>query len=305
MKDKRIIKFMIAVFVFVVVALTAVLFYGTNHSMGDFLIVRGHEKIQKQQSLALDGYNKINIDLSSDNVEIETTDSPKLKVVQTAYNKLKDEDKFTVEKNGDEINIKRKVQEFRSFFSFDFRINEKVYIYLPRSYDKNLSINCSSGNVNFMSDIKLNELDCDESSGNIKSEHEIQADKVSFTASSGNEEFEKLKSDSYNVNASSGNIEINSLSGAGKVEARSGNIQIKYEDIKDEADVEASSGNVSLTVPSDLSFEFNGQCSSGDINSNFNMNKDEDGKEATAKVGKAPYKKISARTSSGNIRIDK
>lgn len=305
MSNKHTIRAMIAVLVVVVLALTAVLFYGTNYSMGNFLIVRGHDKIQKQQSLALDGYNKINVDFSSDNVEIKTTDSSKLKVVQTAYNKLKDEDKFTVEKSGDEINIKRQVEKFRSFFTFNFRINEKVYIYLPTSYDKNLSIKCSSGNVSFMSDIKLDELDCDESSGNINSGYAIETNKVSLRASSGNERFEKLKADYYNVNTSSGDIEINSLSGSGRVEARSGNIEIKYEDIKDETDVEASSGNIRLSVPSDLSFEFNGQCSSGDINSNFNMNKDEDGKEATAKVGNDPYKKINAETSSGDIRIEK
>lgn len=298
------IKLTIVMLVVVIILLIAVLVRGTKYG-GDFMIIRGSEKIQKQETVDVGNCSKINLlDYSASNIEIQTTEASKLKVVQTAYNKINDNEKFTIDKSGDEINIKCDANR-RSFQLFNFKFNEKIYLYIPKSYEKDLSIEGSSGNIKFLSAIKLNQLKCKGHSGNVESNYGIETNKASFDVSSGNIRFEKLKTNSYDIGSSSGNIQINSISGSGKVQVTSGNIKMQYDDVKEYSSVEASSGNIHLSVPEGLSFEFNGSCSSGNINSNFDINKDREAKTASAKVGNGPYKKIDAKVSSGNINIVK
>lgn len=302
--NKRMIKLAIAMLVVVIILLIAVLVRGTKYG-ADFMIIRGSEKVQKQETVDMENCSKINLlDYSGSNIEIQTTEASKLKVVQTAYNKINDNEKFTIDKNGDEINIKGDINR-RSFNLFNFKFNEKIHLYIPKSYEKDLIIEGSSGNIKFLSAIKLNQLKYTGHSGNVESNYGIETNKSSFAVSSGNIRFEKLKTNSYDIGTSSGNIQINSISGSGKVQATSGNIKIQYDGIKEYSSVEARSGNIHLSVPEDLSFEFNGSCSSGNINSNFDINKDRDAKTASAKVGNGPYKKIEAKVSSGNINIVK
>lgn len=302
--NKRMIKLSIVMLVVIIILLIAVLVRGTKYG-GDFMIIRGSEKVQKQEIVDVGNRSKINLlNYSSCNIEIQTTEDSKLKVVQTAYNKINDNEKFTIDKSGDEINIKCD-DDHRSFNLFSFKIDEKIHLYIPKSYVKDLNIEGSSGNIRFLSAIKLNQIKCKERSGNVDSNYEIETNEVSFDVSSGNIRFEKLKTNSYDIGSSSGNIQINSVSGSGKVQATSGNIKVQYDDIKEYSSIETSSGNIHLNVPEGLSFEFNGRCSSGGIHSNFDMNKDSDGKTASAKVGNGPYKKIDVKVSSGNINIVK
>lgn len=302
--NKRNIKLTIAMLVVVIILLIAVLVRGTKYG-GNFMIIRGSEKVQKQQTVDVANCSEINlVDYSGSNIEIKTTEDSKLKVVQTAYNKINDDEKFIIDKNEDKINIKCDTER-RNFNLFNFKFNEKIYLYIPKNYDKDLIIEGSSGNAKFLSAMKLNQLKYIGHSGNVKSSENIEAKKASFEISSGNIELEKLKADEYDITSHSGNVDINSISGSGKINTKSGNIRISYEDIDEYSNVEASSGNIKINVPSNLSFEFNGSCHSGDIHSNFNMNKDDDGKTASAKVGNGPYKKIDVKTSSGNLNIAK
>lgn len=302
--NKRSIKLTIGMLIVVIILLIAVLVRGIKYG-GNFMMIIGSEKVQKQQIVDVANCSGINLlDYSGSNIEIKTTEDSKLKVVQTAYNKINDSEKFIIDKSGDKINIKRGTER-RNFNLFNFKFHEKIYLYIPKDYEKDLIIEGSSGNVKFLSAMKLNQLKYTWHSGNVESDYSIETNKASFDASSGNIRFEKLKTNYYDIVISSGNIQINSISGSGKVQATSGNIKVQYDDIKEYSSVEARSGNIHLGVPEGLNFEFNGRCSSGNINSNFNMNKDSDGKTASAKVGNRPYKKIDAKVSSGNINIVK
>lgn len=302
--NKRMIKLTITMLVVVIILLIAVLVRGTKYG-ADFMIVRGSENVQKQQTVDLENCSEINLlDYSGSNIEIQTTEDSKFKVVQTAYNKINDSEKFIIDKSGDKINIKCDTEN-RGFKLFNFKFNEKIYLYIPKDYEKDLSIRGSSGNVKFLSAIKLNQLKYTGHSGNIKSSDSIEAKEASFELSSGNIELEKLKVNKYNIASHSGNVDINSISGSGKINTRSGNIRISYEDIDEYSNVETSSGNVKINLKSNLSFEFNGSCHSGGIHSNFDMNNDKDRKTASAKVGNGPYKKIDVKTSSGDINIAK
>lgn len=304
--NKSLIKILLSIWIFIAVGLTGILVYGIvcNRSLGSlftFTFAGGADMIQKDEQVSLDSCNNINLEFPSDDIILRVTDDAKLRVVQSASTKLPENQKFTISKDGDSILVNKR--EVIHIFSFGCW-NEKIEVYIPKSYSKNLNIRSSSGNVNFDSDMTLADLNCTLSSGNIHIYKNITANEVTLKASSGNINIQALGCSVYNVSTSSGNIDINSVSGSGGVFASSGNIKIDYKDIKDYSTAEAHSGNVRLTVPKELSFEFNGQCSSGDIDSNFDLSyKNKKGNQASGKVGDGPYKKINTRTTSGNIRI--
>lgn len=309
--NRSLIKILIGIWLIIAVGLTGFLAYAIhyNKSAGDvFSFFKWRDvsasTVQKDENIPLDNFNKINVDFSSADIIVQTTNEPNLRVVQKSSGKLKNEEKFTINKENDNIIIKRNTSPVVfSIFNIG-NLQERIEIYIPKSYTKDLDIQSSSGNVIFNSDINLNNISCRAGSGNLQGETNINGNDVNLKASSGNINVETLISKTYKVNTSSGNIHINSLSGSGDAAASSGNVKINYKDISEYSNVSARSGNVNLVVPKGLSFEFNGRCSSGDIRSNFDLNyKNKKGNEATGQIGSGPYKKINASTNSGNIDI--
>lgn len=309
--NRTIIKILIGIWVIIAVGLTSFLVYAIRYSKSSgesfgFFQWRNVSvsTVQKDESVPLNNFNKINVDFSSEDIIVQTTDESNLRVVQKGATKLKEGDKFTINKDNNNIIIKRTASNIvHSIFNFGY-FGEKIEVYIPKSYNKDLDIQSSSGNVIFNSDINLNNISCTARSGNLQLNGNITGNDVNLKSSSGNISVEALMSKIYKVNTSSGNIHIDSLSGSGEVAVSSGDVKINYTDIKEYSNVSTHSGNVNLSIPKGLSFEFNGKCSSGDINSNFDLNyKNKRGNEATAQVGSGPYKKINVKTSSGNIDI--
>lgn len=288
--NRRLMKVIISIWIIIALLLSAALVYGivygrSNGSMFNFVAFNfGPLKTQKEETLSLENCDEIKLDFSSEDIIIHTTDDSKLKVVQKSSKKLKENEKFTTSTDNNTISIE-KAKSIRNinimFFGYNRRLIE---LYIPKSYVKNLDIILSSGDVVFDSDVNLNVLKYHQSSGDLKADN--------------------LKVNSYNIRTSSGDIIINNLSGSGEVLVSSGDIKIAYKDINEYTKVTATSGDIKLTIPSNSSFEFHGQCTSGDINSNFQLNyENKRGNKANAKVGNGPYKKIDVNTSSGDIKI--
>lgn len=305
--NRRFIKILLLIWICIAVLLSGVLVYAivNGQSAGSFFRMFKWEgnanMIQKDEKVSLDNCNKIDFDFTSADIIVQTTDDSNLRVVQSASTKLAEDEKFTVSKDGNTILVtKRERVHVFSFGSW----NEKMELYIPKNYAKDLNIHSSSGNITFNSDVTLNNITCTQSSGNLHIYSNINANEARIKASSGNIDIGGLECSDYDINTSSGNINIDSLSGSGEAQASSGNIKIDYKDIKEYSSVEAHSGNVKLTAPKEISFEFDGECTSGDVDANFDLNyKNKRGNKASGKIGNGPYKKITARTTSGNIRI--
>ncbi|UZW14163.1 DUF4097 family beta strand repeat-containing protein [Clostridium pasteurianum] len=311
--SRNLIKILIGIWTCIALVLTVFLVYNIsyNRSAGDaFRIFKWDNNsmltVQKDESISIDNFNKIEVNFSSADIIVQSTDESNLRIVQKSRGKLKEEEKFAINKENNSILVKRTTSH-KVFSIFNIgNLQESIEIYIPKNYAKDLDIQSSSGNIIFNSNINLNNISCVARSGNLQSETNINANNINLKANSGNINVENLMSKSYKVNTSSGNIHIGSISGSGEVTASSGNVRISYKDISEYSNVSANSGNVNLVVPEGLSFEFNGECNSGDIDSNFDLNyKNKRGNEATGQVGSAPYKKINVTTSSGNIDISK
>lgn len=269
-----------------------------------FNLIDNENKIQKEELIDLVGCNDIIINFTSENIVISLTKDTKLKVVERSNVDLKDEEKFICKKVGNRLEIN---QGERNSISYIFKIgsfNKKIEVFIPESYKENLEVNSSSGNIKINDSLNLNSVKCTQNSGNFKCEGALAANEVALKVSSGNISAKEILSKTYKINASSGNVRVGAILGSGDVVASSGNIEIEYKDIEEYSTVKANSGNVKLSVPKDLNFEFWGECGSGDIRSSFDINyKNRHGNKATVTVGNEPHKKITVNTGSGNINL--
>jgi lia operon protein LiaG len=309
--NMRLKKILLVMWLIIAVGFTTLLIHGILNKSGStgFFRLIGNSiesklTIQKDENIELNTINKINLDFTSSDIIVQTTNEPNIRVVQTSASTLTDDEKFTVTKTDNEVTIKRSNSQNKfSIFHFG-KLEEKIELYIPENYNNDLDIRSSSGNIEFFSDISLGNINCNASSGNLVGESNITAKDINLKASSGNIRLDSLISNNYKFETSSGNIRINSLSGSGELQTTSGNIHVESKNITEHLNATASSGNIDLVIPKGLSFEFNGVCSSGNVKSNFDLNyKNKDGNEATAKIGSGPYKQIDLTTSSGNINI--
>lgn len=300
----------IAMWSLVALGLTAILILGITNSNGisgvfHFTnIIDSNIAVQKDEKLEIKGVNKIVVDFSSSDIIVKVTDEDKMRIIQKSSNNLKEDEKFQVIQGNNQITIeKRKFGNLSNTWSFG-NFKEVIEIYLPKNYNSDLDIKTSSGDINFDSDIILSNANFSASSGDILSKYNLEVKDFNIETSSGDISIEALTSPTYKIKATSGDIRISSLSGTGKIDTSSGDIKVQYKDIEDYSEVTATSGDVKLTIQKGMSLEFKGKCSSGDINSNLDLNyKDEDHHEATANIGNGPYKKINVNTSSGDISI--
>ncbi|ADL51356.1 DUF4097 family beta strand repeat-containing protein [Clostridium cellulovorans] len=300
-------KILLVIWLSIAIVLTGFLIYAIKNDkgIGDMFIFNrlslSGAKVQKEEKVPLDKYENIRVNFSSGNVIINATDDEELKVIQKSNKQLDEEQKFTISKSGNTIEINKGQKSIGIHFG---TINERIEVYIPKKYEKNLKINCSSGDIEVETELKVQSLDVEQSSGDFISSNSILVDKISMETHSGDIEINDLVTGSYEFSSTSGDINIKSLAGTGNIEASSGDIHVIYNQIDEYADIKATSGDINIRVPKDLSFQFEGKCNSGDISSNLALDyKGKNENEATAKIGQEPYKKIIAKTSSGDINI--
>ncbi|WP_123053239.1 DUF4097 domain-containing protein [Clostridium sp. JN-1] len=310
--NRRLIKILIIIWSVIAFIAAAFLVYGISHAGSFGMFEFGHIDdsyiVQKSQSIQVSNCNKIGLNFPRGNVIIQTTNEPSLKVVQSSSRKLKDKDKFTIKKQGDNIQIETGAKNRAFTFSiFDFdedTSNEKIEIYIPKDYAKDLDVNTSSGNILFSSDMKLNDINCSQGSGDFKIQNSITANNAAIKTNSGDIYIASLDSKYYNIEAASGDILVKYILGSGNAKAVSGNIKMNYKSIGEYAKASSTSGDVKLILPQNLSFKFEGECTSGDIKGDFPLNYENDRKsKASAQVGNDPYKTIDVSTVSGDIDI--
>lgn len=101
--SKNLIRILIGIWAIIAVGLTAFLVYGIsyNKSAGDiFSFFKWGDvsmlNVQKDENTPLDNFNKINVDFSSADIIIQSTNEPNLRIIQKSTGKLRNEEKFTI-----------------------------------------------------------------------------------------------------------------------------------------------------------------------------------------------------------------
>lgn len=150
------------------------------------------------------------------------------------------------------------------------------------------------------------ELSADSSSGDIKVKKSNGKKDISST--SGQIEIEDA--DGFiKASASSGDISVADFEGAGDFETTAGSIKIDYRaaaEVNEDINVETSSGDVQITLPHALAFQFEAETSSGDIETYFDdkLDFDRNNRTAAGAVGSNPAILIDISTTSGIIKMN-
>lgn len=226
---------------------------------------------------------------------------------------------------------------------FNFFIPSKwgyVELYLPKSYQGSLVAKTSSGDVKITDDQTLDTLSFSSSSGDVETGRvfaneiqlsstsgSIQADELSgiltldtssgditlhkgsgdgtFSSSSGEINVEEY-SGTFQAKTSSGDILISADRGSGTANSSSGTIDLSVKNIAGNLSAESSSGELSLQIPSDSSFQFRADTSSGDIRTFFDssLSFNKGWSSASGTVGDSGDFKITMTTSSGDITVN-
>lgn len=259
-------------------------------------------KTQKEEEYEIDKNKNIIIRFTNENINVMPTKESKIRIIEKCNKTLSEKEKFKVNEKDNELLIGKENYKNKSFLNNRYEI---VEVYLPEKYSEDLVIEANSGNVTFDSLSNLKNVSCETTSGNISGEKLIANNDVKIEATSGNIKIDEIRS-KHEIETTSGNISIKSLFGSGNIESTSGCVDIVYNKLDNCSEIETTSGTVNVKMNKNINFQFEGNCSSGEIYSNFDFDyKNKKGNEAYIKTGKDPFIDLKVNTTSGDINITK
>jgi lia operon protein LiaG len=282
-------------------------------------------KIVQEHSITAKDITKINIDLSSEDINIIESKDQNIYIVEKSNRDLKENELCKIQQDNHELHITKPKLQINSDF-FNIRNQMQLDIYLPAGYEGDLLVKVSSGDLTVSSklDLKENVFEAYHMSGDIEVENEIRAGKVTFNVQSGDIDvlkevyaqeismnsksgditLDKVVAESYNVKVSSGNISVMSLKGKGEVVAQSGNVDLNIEDITGDVYCETMSGDIDLGINPNMNCNLYAHCVSGDIDSDIPAQyPGKDKNKAIAKIGTPSTYKVDAKAMSGDIHL--
>lgn len=301
----------------------------------------GELKVVHEETVSPEGVGELKLDLRSMDVSVSVTDEQDIRIVQLASPDLAPEEYFTLENANGRILVKQPdIRRFWGLNIFRFSAKEQLQLYIPKSYAQNLSIKTSSGNVTMLTALAAADIRLGLTSGNFTSDYPINGKAVDINVTSGDIYLDAIACDEYSVGSTSGNIDIASIEGAGKVWSTSGNVRldtlsgasfevnatsgnigigscigsgiirtgsgsisVNFADITGNTRIGATSGDIKVTLPENASVSLYAACTSGDIRSNLDLSYAKGGKSATASTGSGPYAELTVQTTSGNVSV--
>ncbi|GAB6087697.1 DUF4097 family beta strand repeat-containing protein [Alkaliphilus crotonatoxidans] len=186
-----------------------------------------------------------------------------------------------LKQSGNKIVVRENRRE-KMNVGFNFE-NLSMDIYLPKQYQKELSLHSISGDV-LMDKLQLSKIEAETISGKISLDGAI-LERGFFKSTSGN-------------------IEINHYLGELRGETVSGHLAVELAGLEDKVDINSISGDIKVALPSDSSFKLMANSTSGKITSDFPMTVNGKSKSNTLEgiVGKGEHE-LELKTISGNINI--
>ncbi|MDV3428544.1 MAG: DUF4097 domain-containing protein [Bacillota bacterium] len=256
--------------------------------------------------MLIDGCDKIRINFSNYDIKVSASNEDKVRVVQSSSERISREEKMTVTREGRCINIRGNEKSlYFNLFNFGSSSN-KIEIYIPRNYHQDLELATTSGDIEILDELELNNLTCSQVSGDLEVKRNLCINNFTSKTTSGDMEIPKLEAKSYKMSTISGDINIRNLSGSGEISSTSGDINLNSLKLSEYINIKSISGDIDVSAPDNTGFVFEANTVSGDIDSDFNMYyKNKRGNKAEITYGDGPYKKISVSTVSGDINLNK
>ena len=276
MKNKSLIITLIIVLSILVLGLISLMIH---------LLIKGNRinfNFKKENELIyeeeynVDEVNNLTINSISSDILFKESTNNEIKVIVYGdkYNDLK------VELNNNLLTIDYDVET--NFCIGICFTNDRLIIYIPNTYNKNIKINTTSGDVLGLNLINA-KLDFKSVSGDIQINN---IDEASITMTSGEVNINKINK--TNIKTVSGDIEINTITEKLNIETTSGEIAIDNLTLTTDSKIKTISGDVEIDNATNIYFDTN--TVSGDIKVKNNDRK-------------ADYE-LSIKTTSGDISVN-
>lgn len=296
-------------------------------------------KLRHTEPLHFQNIDTLQIDVSSYSViieEVSATEEPRLEVYSLAWGSYSS-DEVSVSTKSNSLSVKQSARFSFSLFGINLR---QLRLYLPAGWEGNLESTQSSGSLSIngsltfkelkaalnSGSIRLGDITVEEnahlsaSSGSIRAEN-LTAKNIVIKANSGTIHVESASADTIEAKATSGSIRFGALTGnfaleagsgtvridagagSGSAKTTSGSVRVDMNEVTDDLSLSASSGTVRLTLPSDLSFSFQGQTGSGTLKTDFDSSLSYKGRNyAEGQVGSdGPH--IECKVGSGSLSV--
>lgn len=209
--------------------------------------------------------------------------------------------KMMVTTTGDRLNIV--IEHPKDIFSGFQRLETTLDVFVPESYKDDIRIKTVSGSVD-IGELEAAKFVVESTSGNIRASSVIcETSRISTV--SGFIKIGTLSADRSNLSSTSGNIEVDGLKGELTGKSVSGSFDVTYQALKDDVEIESTSGDVVLVLPEDAEFQVELQTTSGKFFVDFPIRMTGNGSDRYFKgvVGNAEHK-VNIQTISGDIRIE-
>lgn len=301
----------------------------------------GELKVVHEETVSPEGIGELKLDLRSMDLLVSVTDEQDIRIVQLSTSELDPQEYFTLENANGRILVKQPdICRFWGLNIFQIAANQQIQLFIPKSYVQNLTLKTSSGNVTMLTALAAADIRLDLTSGNLTGDYPINGKAVDINVTSGNIYLDAVVCDGYSVGSTSGDVDIASIEGAGKVWSTSGNVRldmlsggnfkvnatsgnigigscngsgsihtgsgsiaVDFAQITGDTSIGATSGDIKVYLPQNASVSLYAACTSGDINSNLALSYAKGGKSATASVGSGPYAELTVQTTSGNVSV--
>ena len=263
MKNKKVI-ISIVVLLIIILVLASIIIVGIIK--GDNFIFSGRTEVLYQSSF--NDVDKINVDITSYDVEIKEHDKNDIAIEITGNEKNKD--KMKVEENNGKLTIKQD----GSIICIGLCLaKEEIIIYVPKNIELEYNHKSSSGSVKSSvlitkgsiettsGDINVTTLltgNLKSTSGNIFLE---EGDTLEVSSTSGDIEINQINS--LTGSATSGNLSIDSLTNKINFGLTSGDVKINSLNINEDSNITATSGNIKIGLEKEIFID--AKTNSGDI----------------------------------------
>lgn len=241
------------------------------------------------ETYKLEDIDKIDVNMVSTDVTIRASEDDNVRVIINGKENRKD--KYSISNENNILKLEEKA--YSSFcIGFCFYM-EEVVIYLPESYNKDINIKGTSGNVNIMNNYDSN-MKIETVSGEIKVQDtgDIYAKSTSGDINVGNAKNAELKS-------TSGDVEIKSGKKV-KISTTSGDIELEE---AEEADITSASGEIKVGKCGNVNLStMSGDILVMDLTVNGESNINSTSGEVV--VNKVNDVYVETKTTSGDVRVE-
>ncbi len=297
-------KFNAARFVIWVAVIMAVSFI----CAGIILMVTGNfsialEQIDESKTFNAENINKIYIDIKSSDINIIPSADEEIRVRlsgEVSTNRNRDIPSLVAYESGDELRIEI-IQQRKVFIGINIW-RTKLDVYIPEDSIEVLKVDTVSSDIN-ISDLKVNEIDCNGVSGDFKGES-LFAEDIKFDTTSGDVNIKDYTGD-INIHTVSGDLVLEDGSQNDNIEAVtvSGDMHIEQEDPSD-MNIRTTSGDVGIGLSEDAGFYLKINTVSGDIDNKFPIKITSSSRRNLEGTVGSNGKEIVVSTTSGDINVD-